>query len=218
MKEEKELIKAKQWYFEKKAKQVVSAINKNGMTGIYVKDKHTALNEILKLIPSGPSVSHGGSYTLRELGIIEKLEEGDYHYLRRNSEGRGPARDKIRMDGFASDIYLTSVNAITTKGELIVLDGSGNRAASICFGPKKVLVIAGKNKIVDSLEDGIKRVREFVAPIHVKRRGWDLPCAKSGKCVDCLDPKRICNKIAIIMRDRNPERMTVFLIGESLGI
>jgi hypothetical protein len=79
-------------------------------------------------------------------------------------------------------------------------------------------VVAGKNKIVDTLEDGMKRIKEYVAPIHVKRRGWDLPCAKTGTCVDCRDPRRICNKWVILQRESNKDRITVILVGEDLGI
>jgi hypothetical protein len=113
---------------------------------------------------------------------------------------------------------LTSVNAITTAGELMALDGIGNRIASLLFGPRKVVVVAGKNKIVNTLDDGIRRIKEYAAPIHAKRRGWDLPCTKTGRCVDCRDPRRICNKLAVLQYERDRERITVILVGEDLGI
>ena len=218
MEEEKELIKAKRWHFEKQIEETMSAIHKNNMEGIYAKDKEVALNEILKRIPPNATVSHGGSYTLRELGMIEILKKGEYRYLRQKITQRDSVSDEMRIEDFSSDVYLTSANAITLEGELIVMDGFGNRAACLLFGPKKVLVVAGKNKIVRNLEDGMTRIREYVAPIHAKRRNWDLPCTKAGKCVDCKDPRKICNKIAILKYERDKERTTVILVGEDLGI
>ncbi len=218
MEEEKELIEAKRWHFEKQIGETISAINKNNMEGIYAKDKKAALNEILKRIPSNATVSHGGSYTLRELGMIEILKKGEYRYLRGKIIQRHSMSDEMRTEDFSSDVYLTSANAITLEGELIVMDGFGNRAACLLFGPKKVLVVAGKNKIVRNLDEGMTRIREYVAPVHAKRRNWDLPCTKAGKCVDCKDPRRICNKIGILKYERDKERTTVILVGEDLGI
>jgi len=218
MEEEKELIKAKRWHFEKEIEETLKSIRKNNMEGIYAKDKEAALKEILKRIPKKATVSHGGSFTLRELGMIEILKKGEYRYLREKITQRHSVTDDMRLEDFSSDVFLTSVNAITLDGELIAMDGFGNRVACLLFGPKKVVVIAGKNKIVKNLEDGMNRIREYAAPIHAKRRNWDLPCTKVGKCVDCKDPGRICNKIGILKYERDKERTTVILVGEDLGI
>ena len=218
MEEEKELIKAKRWHFEKEIEVTLKSIRKNNMEGIYAKDKEAALKEVLKRIPKNATVSHGGSFTLRELGMIEILKKGEYRYLREKITQRHSVTDERRIEDFSSDVFLTSVNAITLEGELIAVDGFGNRVACLLFGPKKVLVIAGKNKIVRDLEDGMTRIREYAAPIHAKRRNWDLPCTKAGKCVDCKDPGKICNKIGILKYERDKERTTVILVGEDLGI
>jgi LUD domain len=218
MGEDKTLLEARQWHAEKRIQETLRAINKNNMEGVYARDRREALNEILKRIPSNATVIHGGSYTLQELGITEILRKGEYRYLRRDISPDEREDHDVQVKGLSSDVYLTSVNAITTAGELVALDGIGNRVASLFFGPRKVVVVAGKNKIVNSLDDGIRRIREYVAPIHVKRRGWDLPCAKTGTCVDCRDPRRICNKLAILQYERDRERTTVILVGEDLGI
>lgn len=218
MEEEKELIKAKRWHFEKEIEETLKSIRKNNMEGIYAKDREAALKEVLKRIPKNATVSHGGSFTLRELGMIEILKKGEYRYLRGKATQRHSVTDDMRLEDFSSDVFLTSVNAITLEGELIGMDGFGNRVACLLFGPKKVLVIAGKNKIVKNLEDGMSRIREYAAPIHAMRRNWDLPCTKAGKCVDCKDPGRICNKIGILKYERDKERTTVILVGEDLGI
>ncbi len=218
MEEEKELIKAKRWHYEKEIEETLKSIRKNNMEGIYAKDREAALKEVLRRIPKNATVSHGGSYTLRELGMIENLKKGEYRYLREKISQRHSVSDEMKIEDFSSDVYLTSANAITLEGELIVMDGFGNRAACLLFGPKKVLVVAGKNKIVRNLEEGMNRIREYVAPIHAKRRNWDLPCTKAGKCVDCKDPGKICNKIGILQYERDKERTTVILVGEDLGI
>jgi len=206
----------KVWYSSKLIADTMGAIQKNNMTAIFAKDKETALDEVLKRIPKNATVSHGGSLTIKELGLIERLSEGDYHYLR---GGIAESKEKeIRRKGFYSDIYITSVNAITKDGRLIAIDGTGNRTASIMFGPDKIMIIAGKNKIVETLEDGLRRIKEYVAPIHAKRRNHDLPCAVTGKCVNCRSKNRICNKIMIIEYERDSNRMTVILVGEELGI
>jgi hypothetical protein len=217
MNETKKLADARRWHFEKRMEEALSAINKNNMTGIYVRNKKAALKEILGRIPKNATVSHGGSRTLQELRMDEVLNKGDCRYLLTNAPWDKGTRES-RLRDFSCDVFLTSVNAITLKGELVVLDGFGNRAACLLFGPDKVLVVAGRNKIVATLEDAIRRVREYVAPIHAKRRGWDVPCIKSGKCVDCRSQMRICNKLAVLQYERDPDRTTVIMVGEDLGI
>src|SRR5512146_873709 len=180
MNEDEKLIEAKRWIVESRIEKTLRAISRNNMEGIYAKDRQSAREEVLKRIPRNATVTHGGTYTLRELGIIEALRKGEYRYLR--EEGGSDAHNReAQIKAFSADVYLTSVNAITMGGDLIALDGFGNRVACLLFGPAKVVVVAGQNKIVETLEDGIKRIRDYAAPVHVKRRGWDLPCAKAGK-------------------------------------
>jgi hypothetical protein len=218
MQEEEALNEARQWHLGKKIEETLNSLRKNNMEGLYVESRDAALREILKRIPPNATVTHGGSYTLQEIGINEILRKGEYRYLRRDIPANEREDHDVQIKGLSSDVYLTSVNAITTAGELIALDGIGNRVASLLFGPRKVLVVAGKNKIVNTLDDGIRRIREYAAPIHAKRRGWDLPCTKTGRCVDCRDPRRICNKLAVLQYERDRERITVILVGEDLGI
>ncbi len=216
MEEERELRKAQNWHAEKRIKETIRAIHQKNMTGVYAKDKEAAIKAILRRVPKDATVSHGGSFTLRELGIVDLLEKGAYRYLRK---GAGSAyADETQWKDFSSDVYLTSVNAVTRGGDLIALDGFGNRAACLFFGPKKLLVVAGRNKIVDTLEDGMKRIREYVAPVHAKRRHWDLPCTRAGRCVDCRSQERICNKLAVLQYERDKTRTTVILVNEDLGI
>jgi hypothetical protein len=218
MHEEKALNEARHWHSGKKIEETLNSLRRNNMEGLYVENREAALGEILKRIPPSATVSHGGSYTLQEIGINEILRKGEYRYLRRDIPANEREDHDVQIKSLSSDVYLTSVNAITTAGELMALDGIGNRIASLLFGPRKVVVVAGKNKIVNTLDDGIRRIKEYVAPVHAKRRGWDLPCTKTGRCVDCRDPRRICNKLAVLQYERDRERITVILVGEDLGI
>jgi LUD domain len=217
MNDAEKLSDALRWHIEERIRETLTAINKNNMTGIYVRSREAALEEISSRIPKKASVSHGGSRTLQELGIDEVLNKGGYKYLLANASWDKGTRES-RLRDFSCDVFLTSVNAITLRGELIALDGFGNRAACLLFGPRKVIVVAGKNKLVGTLEDGIKRIREYVAPIHAKRRGWNVPCTKAGRCADCRNPMRICNKLAVLQYERDRDRTTVILVGEDLGI
>lgn len=221
MDEAKELGEARSWFAEKHIEGLIKAINSNNMTGIYAKDRQDALYEILKIIPKRATVSHGGSYTLTELKIGEILQKEGFRYSKPIRAGRAMnslQTKKSWLKDFSCDVYLTSVNAVTLKGELIVLDAFGNRAACMLFGPGKVIVVAGKNKIVENLESGIERIKTYVAPIHARRRGWDVPCAKTAKCTDCRSQERICNKLAVLQRETEENRVVVIIVGEDLGI
>ncbi len=218
MREEQGVIEAKRWHLERLVTETIEAMSRNNMEAVYIQDKGSVVDEIIRRIPENAVVTHGGSYTLHEVGIIDILRKGNIRYLRQDIGTLGGMPDEVHMRAFSSDVYLTSVNAITRKGELVVLDGTGNRAACLLFGPKKVVVVAGKNKIVDNVESAIRRIKEHVAPVHARRRGWNLPCAKTGKCEECRSERRICNKLAVLSYERVKDRIAVILVGEDLGI
>jgi L-lactate utilization protein LutB len=218
MGEAQAVIEAKRWHLEQLMTETIEAINQNNMEAVYAQDKGSAVDEIIKRIPEGAAVTHGGSYTLHEVGIIDILRKGKFRYLRQDIGTSDGVLHEVQMTGFSSDVYLTSVNAITRKGELVALDGTGNRVACLFFGPQKVIVVAGKNKIVDNVESALRRIKEYVAPVHARRRGWNLPCAKTGKCEECRSERRICNKLAVLSYERVKSRITVILVGEDLGI
>ncbi len=212
------VIEAKRWHLEQLLTETIEAINKNNMEAVYVQEIGLAVDEIIRRIPKDAVVTHGGSYTLHEVGIIDILRKGNFRYLRQDIGIFDGVSDEVQMKAFSSDVYLTSVNAITREGELVALDGTGNRVACLFFGPKKVIVVAGKNKIVDNVESAVRRIKEYVAPVHARRRGWNLPCARTGKCEECRSERRICNKLAVLSYERVKGRITVILVGEDLGI
>jgi hypothetical protein len=160
----------------------------------------------------------GGSLTVRELGILEKLEaEGHTLY---NHWKPGLSKEnilEIRKSQMTSDLFLSSANAITLNGELVNIDGIGNRVNSTNFGPGKVILVVGYNKIVEDVQEAIKRIKNVAAPLNARRLNIDVPCAKAGKCVDCNSPNRICRVIVIHERKPSLTDILIILVGEELG-
>lgn len=199
--------------------EVMGSLKKNQMEAFYAPNRQEAVKEILALIPEGSTVGYGGSLTLDELGIKEVLKKGDYHFVDRGRPGiSAEEMFQLRRQSLLSDVFLCSANAITKDGKLINIDGVGNRLAALTFGPKKVIVVAGINKIVEDVDQGLKRVRNHVAPLHAHRRGWSVPCVHTGYCMDCRSPDRICSIISVVEFQREKGRITIILVGESLGI
>lgn len=206
------------WLNEQKILRTIKALEKNNMNGYLVESKEALIEKIEQIIKPGSQVAFGGSMTLFESGVMDYLKKGDYNLLDRNRPGitKEEARE-IYINAFSSDAYFTSSNAITEDGELYNVDGTGNRVAAMLYGPKKVIVIAGANKIVPTLDDAIKRNREISAPTNAKRLNRLTPCSKVGSCMNCDSKERICNEYTLIRRQADKERIHVIFLNESLG-
>lgn len=206
------------WHIDQKVKITMDNLEKNNMEAYFVNDKDELLNKVKELINEGETVSVGGSMTLFETGIIDYLRNGKFNFLDRYKEGLAP--DEIKMifrKSFFADSYLVSTNALTENGELYNVDGNGNRVAAMLYGPDKVIVIVGINKIVKDLDAAIKRNREISAPINSKRLNKITPCTKVGHCMDCKSSDRICNEYTLIKRQSIKGRIKVVIVGEKLG-
>ncbi len=210
----------KKWFIEEKVKRTIEALKNNGFNAIYTKTSEEALEKILQLIPKGSLVGIGGSVTIRDIGLVDALvKRGDRlaeNWLKKYS----PEEDlAIRKQQLTADVFLTSSNAITEDGELINIDGSGNRIAAMTFGPKKVIVVAGINKIVKDAYEGIERIRNVSAPMNVKRVGGKTPCVVTGYCDldECEPPNRHCHIINIMEKRPTKTDTTVVIVGEDLG-
>lgn len=213
------LQKAREELQQVLVQEVLQSLVKNRFEALYVSSREEAREKILAMIPTGASVGYGGSLTLDELGIKDVLKKGNYQFIDRGrSETSAEELFKLRRESLLSDVFLCSTNALTKDGKLVNIDGIGNRLAALTFGPKKVIVVAGLNKVVDDVEEGLKRIRNSVAPLHARRRGWKVPCANTGYCMDCRSADRICGTIAITEFQREKGRLTVMLVGESLGL
>ena len=208
----------KTWWIEERARKTVEKLEAHDFKALYMKSRQEAVEEIWKYITPKTRVGAAGSITIRELGILDQLEkQGNIVY---DHWKPGLSKEKIleiRKSQMTSDLFLASVNAITLNGELVNIDGAGNRVNSHIFGPGKVILVVGYNKIVEDVQEGIKRVKNVAAPINAKRLNIDVPCAKLGKCVDCNSPNRICR--VVVIHERRPllTDMLIILVGEELG-
>jgi L-lactate utilization protein LutB len=202
-------------------KELINNLEKRKIDAYYVQNKEQACNKVMELIKSGESVGWGGSITLQECNILESLKSRtDIKLYDRDSVDEPKEREKILHDCLNVDVFLTSANAILNDGRIINIDGRGNRVAPTIYGPRKVIFIIGKNKIVDGdLEAGIKRVKNIASPPNTKRLNKTTTgCYLTGKCTDCSSPDRICRSIGIIEWGKNPGyELHVILVDENLG-
>ena len=190
----------------------VKALRKNNFDAHYLPDKDTLLAKIAEMMPKGCSCAMGGSMTLRETGVEQFLAEGDFTVY--SSRPTAPMEESLKT--LTCDVYLTSSNAITMDGRLYNMDGRANRVAALCFGPQKVIVVAGYNKIVADLDAARTRVRHVAAPANATRLSRQTPCVKTGVCQDCASPDRICCQEVITSFQRT-DRISVLIVGEAYG-
>jgi L-lactate utilization protein LutB len=207
----------KQWHMETIIQRTSKALENNGFAVEYASDIGQATETVLDRIPTAALVGVGGSVTLRELGLIQALQDRGNPVAQHWGEYPPDERLKIRRQQLTADVFLTSSNAITEKGQLVNVDGAGQRVAAMIFGPKKVIVVAGVNKIVPDLNAAIDRINNVAAPINAKRLNRNTPCATTGICSDCDSAERICNITTIINKRPILTDFTVVLIGQELG-
>jgi len=203
---------------QEKIKRTIENLEKNNIKGYFVQNEEEACSKIKELIPEGSTVAVGGSMTLFEIGAIDLLRNGKYNFLDRYEAGLTAEQMKeIHRKAFFADAYLTSSNAVTEEGELYNVDGTGNRVAAMIYGPDKVIVVVGFNKIVKDLNEAISRVENLAAPANTKRLSRRTPCTKTGYCMDCDSPERICNDYVLIKKQNTPGRIHVIIINKELG-
>lgn len=208
---------AKQKYYENVANTIIKNLEKRHMEGYYCATKEEAVKKALELMPEGSSIGWGGSETLSEMGLMDSLTEKGYRLIDRKAGTTPEETKKIYGEICMADYFLMSTNAITLDGELVNIDGRGNRVAFLCFGPDEVIVLAGMNKVVPDVKAGVDRVRNIAAPPNTVRLDRKTPCAVTGRCGDCLSPDCICGQVVITRLSMVPGRIKVILIGEELG-
>ena len=203
---------------EKLGLTVVSAFIKRGFEACYCEKREAAVEKVIELVPKGTCVSWGGSATIQELELPDRFHSGDYMVLDRDRTSSPDERLAVMHKAMSCDTFITGVNAISEDGQLVNIDASGNRVAAIVFGPQNVIVIAGINKVVKTLEDAVNRVRTVAAPINLQRfPNTDVPCLKTGSCANCSSPESFCAQILITRVCRPVGRIKVVLTGEVLG-
>ena len=199
------------------ANTIIENMKKKNLEGYYCKTSADAVEKALSLMPEGSSLTWGGSVTLTECGLMDAIRERNYELIDRMTAKTPEEARALYGKQVMADYFLMSSNAVTIGGELVNIDGNSNRVACLCCGPKNVIVIAGINKVVSTIEDGVRRVRNFAAPPNTVRLNRNTPCAKTGKCGDCYSPDCVCSQIVITRRSSIPNRIKVILVGEELG-
>ena len=205
--------KPRELYHALLAQKLIEELKKRNMDGFYCEKKEDALKQILEMIPKDSLVSCGGSATLHELGIKPALKSDGYNFLDPDDAQGGKAKDAVAHQALASDYFLMSANAISLTGELVNLDGYGNRTASLIFGPKNVIVVAGINKVAPNLEAAILRAKSCAAPLTF------LIFNQEYSSFDDLskDAAEACSQLVITNYSVVKGRIKVFLVGENLG-
>lgn len=203
--------------FATAAETVIKNLQQRNMEGYYFEDSASCVKAIIDLMEEGSVVSWGGSMSVSECGLMDAIQGGKYQLIDRMTAKSPEEAREIFSKTVMADYYLMSTNAITFDGELINIDGNGNRVACLIHGPKHVIIVAGMNKLVSNVEDGQRRVRDIATPANTKRLNKNTPCFHTGRCGDCLSPDCICNQIVVTRRSGHPGRIKVFLVGEELG-
>lgn len=206
---------------------IAEALRANGMIAHCVADRSAVVPLVRSLLIPGETVAVGGSVTLEETGVLDLLRSGTYHFLDRYAPDLTvEERNEVLRQGLLANTFLCSSNAVTRNGELYNVDGRANRVAAMAFGPDRVIIVVGCNKIVDDIPSAARRVKTIAAPLNTKRLGCHTYCAVNGVCkaVDsdnytdgCLSPDRICSHYFIAGKQRVTDRLCVILVGEPLG-
>ncbi len=202
---------------EKRGSTVVKNLQGRGFDACYCRSGEEAREKALEWIKEGSSVAWGGSMTIRDIGLTEAVNKGNYQAIDRDAAETPEEKQKAAMDALSVDYFLTSANGVSEDGQLVNVDGNGNRVAAIVFGPKYVIVVAGMNKVVRTAEDAMVRARTVAAPLNQQRFLKNTPCTVTGVCGDCKSPECICNQLLTTRNCRPAGRIKVILVGEELG-
>jgi len=206
------------WHAEALAEQACKALAKNGFTAHAVESGNDALAILEKFLVPGMTVGTGGSMTLKDIGVPALLEKAGVKVLDHGAQGLTPEQKMETMRAqLTCDLFLSSSNAVTLDGEILNIDGNGNRVAALTFGPKKTVVIVGFNKLVRNLDEAHARLETVASPMNNKRLSIPNPCTKTGVCCDCQGDTRICRIYSVLKRRPSRSDFTVIIVAEQLG-
>ena len=209
--------KAKELYYDRRGQLLVKNLKKRHFDAVYCKTTEDALQQALAWIPEGASVGWGGALSAQQIGLMDAVRAGNYRSIDRDLCETAEQREQAAKDCMFADVFLTGANALSMDGEMVNIDGNGNRVSAIIYGPKTVLVIAGMNKVVDTLDDAITRARTVAAPMNQQRFQLNNPCSVTGRCADCKSETCICNHFVITRHCRPVGRIKFIIVGEVLG-
>lgn len=202
---------------ERVAKTMIKNLQRRNMEAFYCPTAEEAVKKVSELIEDGSSVTWGGTMTVRDMGIPDALRSrGTLEVLDRDLVNTPEEKLAMYLRAFSVDVYLTSANAISEDGVIVNIDGNGNRVAAITWGPKKVIFVIGLNKVAQTVEAALARVRGTASPINAARFDIKTPCQKDGVCYNCNSPESICNYVHFL-RNSPKGRHVVVLVGENWG-
>lgn len=204
--------------YEKRAKVLLKNLCSRHFEAYYCPTAEDALKQAMECIPDGVTVGWGGAMSAQQIGLMKALEDRDVVLLDRDKAASPEERIRIMKQCLTADVFLTGANALSLDGQMVNIDGNGNRVAAIAYGPDKILVIAGMNKVCDTVDQAVQRARTFAAPANAQRFNGATPCCATGSCGDCTSQNSICNQILITRNCRPAGRICVILVGEELGL
>ena len=211
------MLTQRKMQYDKAGPKVAEALNKRYFEAYYCSGRAEALEKILELIPQGHVVSLGGATTVDELGVKDALRQRGQAVIDRDTAKDAQERQEMLKKALTCDTFLMGSNAVSADGQLVNIDGTGNRVAALCFGPSQVIVVAGMNKVAGDLDGAMRRAREVAAPINAQRFQLKTPCSVNGLCADCKGPDSICAQIVTTRLCKPAGRIKVILVGEDLG-
>ena len=208
----------KQKFYNKRGELLVKNLRSRHYEAYYCETKEQALTKALDLIPKGASVGWGGAMSAKQIGLLDAVNNGDYRAIDRDKAPNPAARKQAMKDCLLADVFITGANALSMDGQMVNIDGNGNRVAAIVYGPESILVIAGMNKVMDTVEAAMIRARTIAAPMNKQRFDLQTPCEVTGTCGDCKSEGCICNQILVTRNSKPVGRIKVILVGEDLGL
>ena len=209
--------KATREFYDKRGPILVKNLQKRHFEAYYCSTKEEALKQVLALIPEGSTVGWGGAISAAQVGVQEAVHAGNYTVIDRDKFSDPAEKLRCMRQCFDADYFITGANAISLDGQMVNIDGNGNRVGMIVYGPKNIIVVAGMNKVCATIEDAVKRARSVAAPMNQQRFGLPNPCTCTGICADCLTETSICNQILITRNCKPAGRIKFVLVGEELG-
>lgn len=205
-------------FYDKRGALLVKNLQSRHYEAYYCETREQALEKALELIPKGATVGWGGAMSAKQIGLLDAVSNGDYNAIDRDKAPNPEERVKAMKKCLLADVFITGANALSMDGQMVNIDGNGNRVAAIVYGPESVIVIAGMNKVVDTLDAAVIRARTIAAPMNKQRFALQTPCEVTGTCGDCKSEGCICNQILITRNSKPAGRIKIILVGEDLGL
>ena len=204
--------------YAKRGQVLVQNLKKRHFEAFYCESRTDALEKALELIPEGASVGWGGAMSAEQIGLMDALRGRNVKLLDRSKAETPQERITLMKQCLLADVFLTGANALSLDGQMVNIDGNGNRVAAIVYGPDSVIVVAGMNTVCDTLEQAVQRARSVAAPANSQRFSIAAPCNSTGSCHNCTSVDCICNQILITRHCRPAGRIKFILVGEELGL